>query len=80
MTLRTKYPITCSCGHKGAIKMSENDQPYSKPYESYSLENLNGNGFNVAGSVKLDQVFCKMKPTCPSCGAELTVNNFDSKK
>jgi hypothetical protein len=60
--------------------MSENDQPYSKPYEHYSLENLNGNGFNIAGCANWDQVFSKMKPTCPSCGVELKVSNFDSKK
>lgn len=52
MTMRTKYSITCSCDHKGAIKMSENDQPYSKPYENDSLENLNGSELNIDGSAE----------------------------
>ncbi len=40
MTMVTKYKMTCICGHKGAIVMKENDQPFSTMYESYSLENF----------------------------------------
>lgn len=79
LTMRTKYPLTCSCGHKGAIKMSENDQPYSKPYESYSLENLKGGSYRVEGFAEWKAVFSSIKPTCPKCGTELTEENFDSK-
>ena len=77
MTMRTKYPMTCNCGHKGAIKMSENDQPFSKMYESYSLENLNGGSYRVDGFAKWPGVFEALKPTCPKCGAKLTPQNFD---
>lgn len=76
MTMRTTYPVTCSCGHKGAIKMSENDQPYSKPWESYSLANLNGGGYRVEGAADWPAVFEAMKPTCPQCGIALTPENL----
>ena len=75
--MRTKYPLTCSCGHKGAIKMSENDQPYSKMYESYSLENINGGSYQVEGFAKWESVFAAIKPTCPNCGSQLTKDHFD---
>lgn len=77
MTMRTTYSLTCSCGHKGAIWMSENDQPYSRPLESYSLESLNGGGYRVEGAANWPTVFEAMKPTCPQCGKALTPENFD---
>jgi len=77
MTMRTTYSITCSCGHKGAITMSENDQPYSKCYESYSLENLNGHTYQVEGFADWAKVFKEMAPTCPKCQSSLTPKNLD---
>jgi hypothetical protein len=77
MTMRTQYPMTCSCGHKGAIKMSENDQPFSKCWESYSLEDLNGDSYYVEGFADWPQVFNNLRPTCPVCGSQLSSDNFD---
>lgn len=78
MTTRTRYPVKCSCGHTGAIKMSENDAPYSTQYESYTLENLGGQGFDVERTfASWNEVFQNMKPTCPSCGASLTEANLE---
>jgi len=56
--------------------MSENDQPYSKPWESYSLANLNGGGYRVEGAADWPAVFEAMKPTCPQCGIALTPENL----
>lgn len=76
MTMRTSYPLICSCGHMGAIKMSENDQPYSKPWESYSLENMSGGSFRIEGAADWPEVFEAMKPICPQCEKALTPENF----
>ncbi len=76
MTMRTKYPVKCPCGHEGAIKMSENDQPYSKCWESYSLDNLNGSDYSVEGFAEWSTVFAEMKPTCPKCGTHLSVEHM----
>lgn len=77
MTMRTEYPVKCVCGHTGLIKMSENDQPYSKPWEQYSLQDLKGNsGFNVEGSANWETVFQKLQPSCPKCGIILTPNHL----
>lgn len=77
MTMRTTYPLTCSCGRKGAIKMGENDQPYSKPWESYSLENLGGGSFRVEGFAEWPAVFAALQPTCPQCGKVLSPENLE---
>jgi len=47
--------------------MSENDQPYSKPWERYSLEGLNGSGYGKDGFASWDEVFENTKPSCPLC-------------
>ncbi len=82
MTTRTKYLIVCDCGHKGYINMSENDQPYSKPYEQYSLENLNGSesSFYTKGFAKLEEVFQKLEPTCPKCDKLLSLEKHLNQK
>ena len=77
MTMRTAYSLTCFCGHKGAIRMRENDQPYSKPWEGYSLDNLDGNCFNINGSACWVDFIEAMKPSCPQSKKKLTQENFD---
>jgi hypothetical protein len=57
--------------------MRENDAPFSRQYESYSLENLNGQSFSVQDRfAQWDEVFREMKPACPACGAALTEQNI----
>jgi hypothetical protein len=59
MTMRTQIDLICECGHKGWHLHSENDQPYSKLWDSYSLE-----GFSGGGKDKDDL----SKMTCQKCG------------
>lgn len=40
MTMRTYRYFACSNGHQGSEQTSENDQPYSTPWESVSTEGL----------------------------------------
>ena len=73
MTTRTSHSVICSCGHVGAICKTENDQPYSKPWEKYTLENLNGGSFYVEGFVdSWEKIFQELKPACSKCGKALS--------
>jgi hypothetical protein len=60
MTTRTRTPLVCACGHKGAHIHSENDQPFSASWDSYRLEG----GFSGGGEEHDDlaTIFC------PNCG------------
>ncbi len=66
---RRKNEVRCSCGHVGFIVKNENDSPYSMQWESYKLENLNGNaGFQVEGdSIDFTEAFARLNPSCPRC-------------
>jgi len=77
MTMRTQYPMTCDCGHKGFLKLRENDQPYSKGWEKYSLVGFYGGEYSVEGAASFDDAIKAMKPTCPECKKELTIQNMD---
>lgn len=78
MTTVTRTKLVCACGHEGMIVMRENDAPFSRQYESYSLEGLSGDGFSVQDRfAKWDEVFREMKPVCLKCGRGLTENNID---
>ncbi len=80
MTTRTVYEVICDCGHVGRIKRSENDQPYSKPYENYELEELSGSsGLSLEGCTDWEKVFEKLKPSCPKCGKKLAPSNVKGK-
>lgn len=77
MTTVTNHPVICDCGHVGAIKMKENDQPYSNQWEKYSLVDLNSNLANIEGVfLEWEKVFSHLKPTCPKCGKQLTQKNL----
>ncbi len=79
MTTVTRTKVVCTCGHEGMIVMRENDAPFSRQYESYSLEGLGGDSFSVQDRfAKWDEVFRKMKPTCSQCGNGLTEVNLGS--
>lgn len=79
MTMRTRHTVKCSCGHIGTIKMSENDQPYSKGWESYELVGLKGGpSFSVDGSATWEKVFQELSPSCPKCNAKLLPSDLVS--
>lgn len=40
MTMRTHRHFACPNGHQGVETVSENDQPYSKPWEQVSTQGL----------------------------------------
>jgi len=72
MTMRTRTWLLCSCGHRGAIVESENDQPYSASWSSNDLLDLENKG-QYRGS---DALFLATRPSCPKCGATLTPENI----
>lgn len=56
--------------------MSENDAPFSKQYESYRLEELDGSPYYVEGVADWAEVFVTMKPRCPKCKTELNPSHL----
>ncbi len=77
MTMRTSYGLICPCGHRGAVRMSENDAPYSACWESYSLEGFDGDTFHKEGAAAgWPEVFVHLRPVCPSCKRLLTPDNL----
>lgn len=73
MTMRTRFVLTCACGHTGSVNMSENDTPYSASWESYSLEGFDGGTLNKEGAAAgWAEVFAHLRPVCPMCKSRLT--------
>lgn len=72
MTTRSTIILVCACGHRGHIEISENDQPYSKPWVSATLVDLDARG-SYAENYK---IFSEERPSCPKCGASLTPDNI----
>lgn len=78
MTMRTYYMLACPCGATGAIKLSENDAPFSPNYESYSVEGFAGGHYSVEPSAKSwTEVFEHLNPRCESCGTQLTAEHLE---
>lgn len=69
MTTRHTEPLVCECGHKGAVLWKENDAPFTRQYEEYSLSGFTGEGFHVDGYTNLTDALTRLNPKCPSCGA-----------
>lgn len=70
MTMTSRYQVQCPCGYNdGYIRMRENDQPFSRQYESYSLVGLNGGSQYLVQDTfaNMQQVLDELKPTCPDC-------------
>lgn len=63
MTMRTITKLRCECGHEGQHVLSENDQPYSKNWESERTE-----GFSNGPDTK--------EMRCPSCGQTGKVTSY----
>lgn len=79
MTTRTVSRLVCACGHEGRISMSENDAPFSRQYESYSVTGFDclSNTFSVVDRFATwDEVFSETKPVCPVCKNSITENNI----
>jgi hypothetical protein len=58
--------------------MSENDQPYSKCWEKYVVEDLNSkrDHVNVDGSISVQEAVQLLEISCPICGRPITEKNF----
>lgn len=68
MATHHREPVICQCGHKGEVHWSENDQPYSKAWERYSIRGFSGESFSVDGFVSLEKALESLNPRCPACG------------
>lgn len=63
MTMRTYRHFSCSNGHKGVEKRSENDQPYSAPWEQIEITGMRKAGKDDMGYEAY---------TCAICGLAMT--------
>jgi len=69
MTTHHREPVSCACGHEGIVHWSENDQPFSKQWEQWSISGFEGEGFYLDGGyTHLTAALDRMKPKCPACG------------
>ncbi|WP_433693239.1 hypothetical protein [Paraburkholderia phenoliruptrix] len=64
MTMRTYTHLECWCGHKGMLKLSENDSIYS---EEWSREEYI-DGDHTGAKCGMTSTFEKEKTDCPGCG------------
>jgi len=69
MAMRTQEPIICECGHKGALHCKENDAPFSRMYEDYSVTGFQGESISITDNDKRpDDMLAAMSLKCPECG------------
>jgi hypothetical protein len=69
MTYRTSQPINCECGHRGSLDCAENDSPYGKGWEHYTLSGFKGGEIQLTGGERLAQpILVAIEPECPACG------------
>ncbi len=59
MTMRTRRNFICDSGHEGVETKSENDQPYSRGWESIDSTGMHESGKDERGNVKY---------VCSTCG------------
>ena len=69
MTTHHRKRVVCECGHEGVLHWSENDQPFSKQWESYRMSGFEASSFEIAGYTTATEAVERMKPKCPKCGA-----------
>ena len=73
---RSSQPITCSCGHTGFLYLKENDSPFSKSWEEYTLEGFKGSDYVASEKPATSaDIIQNMKPVCPKCGKAITELN-----
>lgn len=69
MTTHTSRAIVCECGHEGSLERSENDQPYSRLWEEYSLAGFSGQSLTITSYADMPKdLLAALGPTCPQCG------------
>ena len=65
MASRTRTPIYCECGHEGIESCKENDSPFSRMWERYSLTGFSGNNYEREAADPMDKSPLEhMNPTC----------------
>jgi len=57
--------------------MAENDQPFSKQYEKYSLDGFDGDGFYIEGFTTPSDALSQMNATCPKCNKSISGQNLE---
>jgi ribosomal protein S27AE len=77
MTTHTKYVLRCQCGHTGYLRMVENDQPFSKQHEKYSLDGFDGDSYYIEDFTTPAYALSQMNATCPKCNISISNENLE---
>lgn len=64
MTMTTYTHLVCECGHRGTLKLRENDQPYSKEWSQETY--IDGDHRQQYSGT--NSTFHAAEQTCPACG------------
>lgn len=75
MTTYNRVNVVCECGHRGIVTWKENDQPFSKQYEEYSISGFDGGVYHINGISNVTEALKHIKPKCPDCGLVGKVKN-----
>lgn len=59
--------LKCQCGHEGSLVKTTGNPGQSNRYELYTLSELDGRSYCSQLSEPMEEVFARMKPTCPEC-------------
>ena len=57
--------------------MAENDQPFSKQYEKYSLKGFGGDGYYIEGFTTPADALSEMNATCPRRNRGVSGENLE---
>lgn len=69
MATQTREPVSCECGHKGFVTISQSQSAFSGFWESYGLDGFTGRTLMVTNHVRLPaDMPGALEPTCPACG------------
>jgi hypothetical protein len=69
VTSTSQEPIVCECGHIGYLALRENDAPFCRPWESYSLDGFEGGELRIYDyKEKPKDLLARLDPLCPKCG------------
>jgi hypothetical protein len=69
VTSSTYDALVCECGHQGRLRCRENDAPFSKSWEEYSLEGFEGGAATFEPFCSdTKSLLVRLAPKCPQCG------------
>lgn len=76
MATTLRFKLTCKCGQEGHLAMRENDAPFSRPWEEYSVSGFEGGDLEIDGHISMTEAMQRMKVQCRQCQMLLNQSNL----